>query len=72
MINCEQKMDISNEAFYLLDGNIKKLDEVIDTLKTELTFNKHNNKDYSDFISDKQFEELADFENFLNSKLFNF
>jgi hypothetical protein len=61
-------MDVANEAYYLVDSNIKKLGELVDGLQTELNYCRHVEKINNGQFVQKQYEELLDFENFLSSK----
>jgi hypothetical protein len=60
-------MDVSNEAYYIVDSNMRKLCEIVDALQTELNYTKHNEKINKEQFMQKQLDELIDFENFLNS-----
>jgi hypothetical protein len=60
-------MDLSNEAYYLLDSNIKKLNEIIENAQTDYIHAKHLDSINNGQFMQKHYEELMDFENFLNS-----
>ena len=64
-------MDIANDTYYLLDKNIKKVTSIIENLEQELINTKFNDFSYQNSLLDKNFDELVNFESYLNSKNLN-
>ncbi len=69
---CNKSMDISNETYFLLEKNIKKITTIIDHLEQELVNTKFNDFSYQNSLLDKNFDELVNFESYLNSKSFTY
>jgi hypothetical protein len=61
-------MDIANQSYYLIDGSIKKVSGIIENLEQELINTKFNDFSYQNTLLDKNFDELLNFESYLNSK----
>ncbi len=64
---CEEELDLSNDSYFLLDNNIKKINDLIENYEQELMNVKFNDFSYQNSLLDKNFEELLNFENYLNS-----
>jgi hypothetical protein len=60
-------MDIANDCYFLLDNKIKKLTGIIENLEQELISTKFNDFSYQNSLLDKNFDELVNFESYLNS-----
>lgn len=67
---CESEMDIANACYYFLDNNIKRVNQLIENMEQELVATKFNDFSYQNSLLDKNFDELLNFENYLNSILF--
>jgi hypothetical protein len=65
---CNKSMDISNETYFILEKNIKKITSFIDYLEQDLVSTKFNDFSYQNSLLDKNFDELVNFESYLNSK----
>ena len=63
---CEYKLDIANESYHLVDSHIKKLNELIEYLNKEIINTRHLEVN-NNILVNKQYEEIINFENFLNS-----
>lgn len=61
-------MDIANESYYIIENNLKKVNQIIENLEQELINTKFNDFSYQNSLLDKNFEEMLNFENFLNRK----
>ena len=68
---CNKSMDISNETYFILEKNIKKITSFIDYLEQDLVSTKFNDFSYQNSLLDKNFDELVNFESYLNSKSLN-
>lgn len=64
-------MDIANDTYYLLEKNIKKVNNIIENLEQELVNTKFNDFSYQNSLLDKNLDDLVNFESYLNSKFIN-
>lgn len=58
-------MDVANESYFLLENNIRKMNEIIENFEQELTNAKFNDFSYQNSFVNKNLEELLNFDNFL-------
>ena len=61
-------MELANEAYYLLENNINRMDQIIENLEQDLVSIKFNDFSLQNSLLDKNFDDLLNFKNFLNSK----
>lgn len=61
-------MDTASESYFAIDKLLKKLNVLIQNLEQHLTNTKLSDFSYQNSLLDKNFNELINFENFLNSK----
>jgi hypothetical protein len=59
-------MEVANESYYTIDSQIKKLTDIIEYLQKEIKSAKQNETNTN--TVNKHFQELINFESFLNSK----
>jgi hypothetical protein len=64
---CDNEMDLANECYFILDNNIKKVNQIIENFEQELVNTKFSDFSYQNSLLDKNFDELLNFENYLNS-----
>jgi hypothetical protein len=64
---CDSKMELANEGYYLVDKNIKKLQDLIEMFEQELINSKFNDFSYQNSLLDNNYEELLNFDLYLNS-----
>jgi hypothetical protein len=62
-------MELANEAYFTVESQIKKLNDIVDFLQKELKSAKQTESGNINVVS-KQLQELVNFENFLNSITF--
>jgi len=62
-------MDIANESYFAIDKVLKKLNQLIQNLEQNLTNTKLSDFTYQNSLLDKNFNDLLNLENFLNSKI---
>ena len=61
-------MDLANESYLTIDKILKKLNKFIETLEQHLINTKLSDFSYQNSLLDKNFNDLVNFENYLNSK----
>ena len=59
--------NLFNQCYFILENAIKRTNKLIENLEQELTNIKFNDFSYQNSIIDKNFNELDDLENYLNS-----
>ena len=64
----EQRMNIANESYFLIENEIKRINLLIEKLKFEHDNLESNDFSYNNYLINKNFEEIFSFENNLNSK----
>ena len=67
--HCETEMDIANESYLAIEKILKKLNQFIQNLEQHLTNTKLSDFSYQNSLLDKNFNDLVNLENFLNSKI---
>ena len=65
----ESVMDLANESYFAIDKVLKKLNQLIQNLEQHLTNTKLSDFTYQNSLLDKNFNDLLNLENFLNSKI---
>lgn len=63
----DNKIEISNNSYLLIQNNLEKITALINSLELELRNMKFNDFSYQNSLLDKNFNELVNFENYLNS-----
>ena len=64
----EQRMNIANESYFLIENEIKRINLLIEKLKFEHDNLESNYFSYNNYLINKNFEEIFSFENNINSK----
>ena len=61
-------MNLANESYFMIENEIKKINMVIEKLKFERDNLESNHFSYINYLIDKNFDEIFNFENNINSK----
>lgn len=65
---CEKRMDYANESFFLLENEIRKVNQVTEKLEQEIDNSKYQEFSFQNYLLDQHFDELVNFDNFVNAK----
>lgn len=65
---CEKRMDCTNESYFLLENELKKVNSIIERLELEQESEKLNEFSFQNYLLDKNYDELINFDNYLNVK----
>lgn len=65
---CEKRMDCANGSFFLLENEIRKVNQITEKLEQEIDNSKYQEFSFQNYLLDKHFDELVNFDNFVNSK----
>ena len=49
-------MDLANESYYMIENNLRKVNQIIENLEQELINTKFNDFSYQNSLLDKNFE----------------
>ena len=61
-------MNCTNESYFLLENELKKVNSIINRLELEQDSAKMNEFSYQNYLLEKNFDELINFDNYLNVK----
>jgi len=64
----EKRMNLANESYFMIENEIKRINIVIEKLKFGHENLESNHFSYINYLIDKNFDEIFNFENNINSK----
>ena len=64
----EKRMNLANESYFMIENEIKRINLLIEKLKFEHDNLESNYFSFNNYLINKNFEEIFNFENNLNSK----
>ena len=65
---CLARQNLANESYFLLENEIKKITNILEKLRSEQESLDINNFPYINYTLDKNFDEIYNIENYINSK----